>query len=383
MLVKELARQFEEIADDRFLEDKASELSLPDSYIKRIRDCINYWINHSQIDLAKKEFNDFLVKPSSENGTVYEILAYQWFHTNGIPIEYQPEISKENTLKARGTYRADGRLDDEIVFDIKSFSFGQPQYADLQNDLNAMWKKERERHIVKEEKEGYIISKKCEESLIPDYYIIISGYSDLSSQKMSELLGKKQDIYNNLFSEDKKHFTDYVYDLKEYGLKIRAYYNKPSKVNIHTGISEINVDKWAKENETQVLSHCSQFCRKDPFLLIYPYDRVKARYYYFDGQTQFYTFRTLMRRSFIHLLQNEEYINDYDGKAISGIRVCEAIRKLSGVFFLDVTEEYEFGKNNAFLFINPNAENPMKECPVDNLFRMLGVTTYDFCYDNY
>ena len=49
MLVKELARQFEEIADDRFLEDKASELSLPDSYIKRIRDCINYWINQITI----------------------------------------------------------------------------------------------------------------------------------------------------------------------------------------------------------------------------------------------------------------------------------------------------------------------------------------------
>lgn len=384
MHVNEFASQFKEFADGKYLVDEKSKITLPDSYIKRIKDCINCWIKNSQTVIAKKELNDFLKNPTNKNGTVYEILAYQWFHKCFINVEYQPEISKESTLKATGEYRADGRLDDEVVFDIKSFSFGQPLYSELQNELNKMWNTERERRIrEKIERDGVEGNGKYKGEIVPDYYIMVSGDYNLSSQKMSELLKKKEDIFKTLFSEDKKNYTDYIYCIKDYGLQIRAHYNKPGKVNIHTGVSEVNVDKWAMQNEIQVLKHCSQFCRNSPFFLMYPYDKSKARDYYFDGQTQFYTFRTLMRRSFINLLHNKDYINGYDGKAISGMRVCEAIRKLSGVFFLDVTEEYEYGKNNAFLFINPNADNPLRELQVEHFFNLNGVTIYDFYFDNY
>lgn len=116
---------------------------------------------------------------------------------------------------------------------------------------------------------------------------------------------------------------------------------------------------------------------------MYPYDRGKVRHLCFDDQSIFYAFRTLIRRSFLHLLHNERYINGYDGKADKDLRVCEAIHELSGVFFLDVTEKYEDGKTNAFLFINPNADNPLNNIQVELFFRQHGVTVYNFYYDNY
>ena len=362
MRVTELAKQFAVLSDIKFQEEKEAKIYLPDSYIKRIIDCFNYWTDHSQTDLAKKELNDFLANPSSQNGTVYEILAYQWFHKNCIHVEYQPEISKEDSLKSKGAYQADGKIDDEIVFDIKTFSFGQPQYVKLQNDFNDMWKEERTR-LIEEQKVKVDNDDSTED--IPDYYIMISGDSALSTQMMSDLLGKKRDIYTALFSKENKIYKDYIYRLEDCGLKIRAYYCKPGKVNIHTSISEFNVDKWAMLNETQVLFHCSQFCRNKPYFLMYPYDRGKVRHLCFDDQSIFYAFRTLIRRSFLHLLHNERFINGYDGKADKDLRVCEAIHKLSGVFFLDVTEKYEDGKTNAFLFINPNADNPLNNIQVE------------------
>ncbi len=380
MRVTELAKQFAVLSDIKFQEEKEAKIYLPDSYIKRIIDCFNYWTDHSQTDLAKKELNDFLANPSSQNGTVYEILAYQWFHKNCIHVEYQPEISKEDSLKSKGAYQADGKIDDEIVFDIKTFSFGQPQYVKLQNDFNDMWKEERTR-LIEEQKVKVDNDDSTED--IPDYYIMISGNSDLSTQMMSKLLEKKQDIYKALFSECNKNFTDYIYHLQDYGLIIRAHFYKSGEVKSFTGISEFNVDRWAMLNETQVLSHCSQYCRNKPYFLIYPYDREKIRHMYFDDQNLFYAFRTLMRRSFLHLQHNERYINGYDGKADKDMRVCEVIHKLSAVFFLDVTEEYEYGKTNAFLFINPNADNPLKEIQVEHYFRQNGVTICDFYYDNY
>lgn len=385
MRVNEFAKKFDKIGIKKRLEGKETEILLSDSYISRIADCVNYWVSQSQIDLAKKELNDFFINPTNENGTVYEILAYQWFHKNFIPVEYQPEISKEASLKEKGVYQADGRLDDELVFDIKSFSFGQPQYNILQKDLNRMWKEKREQ-LIREQKDrdSDKSSERVKGVVIPDYYIMVTGSSDLSSKMMKELLEKKHDIFKSVFSEENKIYTDYIYHLRKYGLEIRAHYNKPGKVNIHTGISEFNVDKWAMFNETQVLSHCSQFCRNKPYFLMYPYDREKARHLCFNNDLEyFYAFRTLIRRSFIHLLYNESRICDYDGNADGSMKVCDAIRKLSGVFFLDVTEEYECGKTNAFLFINPNAENPLKEIQVEHYFRQHGVTICDFRYDNY
>lgn len=383
VLVQELANQFEELADSEFLKSKATNINVPDSYVNRIVHCLNYWIANSQTVLAKKELNDFLANPTRQNGSIYEILGYQWFQKNGIPVEYQPELNKEDCLKAKSGYKADGRLDGEIIFDIKSFSFGQSQYPILENALNEMWQKERKRRIqeckARDCEKGSAI-KKAEED--PDYCIMISGEVDLSSQKMGELLAKKQDIYTKLFSEANKFFTDFIYRLVDCDLEIRAHYNKLGRVNFHTSISEFNVDKWAMMNETQVLSHCSQFCRNHPYFLIYPYDREKARYLSFDDLSLFYALRTLMRRSFINLRKDEQNINCYDGKAVNDMKVCEAIGKLSGVFFLDVTEEYQYNKTNAILYLNPNADNPMKSSQVE-FFRISGVTVYDFFYDNY
>ena len=50
-----------------------------------------------------------------------------------------------------------------------------------------------------------------------------------------------------------------------------------------------------------------------------PYDRSKARHYYWEDQRQFDALRILMRRSFINLQRNERYLNGYDGGKRTGI----------------------------------------------------------------
>ena len=99
---------------------------------------------------------------------------------------------------------------------------------------------------------------------------MVYGNSDLSSKMMENLLKRKVAIYKDLFSDNNRINRDYILDIKEPGIAIRAHYNQPGKVNVHTSISEANVDEWAMNNELQVIMHGSQFCRNNPYFLFYP-----------------------------------------------------------------------------------------------------------------
>ena len=99
MYIRDFAQKFSKIADPKYYESN-EKVCLSDSYSNRIIKCIQFLSDHDQEDLAKRELNAILEKPSIENGAVYEVLAYQWFHEMSLSIDYQPEILKENALKA-------------------------------------------------------------------------------------------------------------------------------------------------------------------------------------------------------------------------------------------------------------------------------------------
>ena len=376
MKIKEFANIFSEITD-RNLKTDERVIKIPDIYIDGIVRCIKFWRDNSNKNLATQKIREFLSNPSYDNGIVYEILAYLWFIESGVDIEYQPLIEKENSFKSKGAYNADGKLDGEILFDIKTFSFGQPRYAELQNALNDSLLKE-----TKEQTKTTIGSEigTTVGANNKDYYIMVTGNVNLSSKEMAEILEKKYDILVQLFNNNNRSYKDFIYKLPKYGLEIRAHHKEKGKINTFVGISEANSDEWAMNNEKQVLYHGSQFCRNSPYILVYPYDNVKNKYFYSSDDRIFYTFRTLVRRIFFNLSKCERYLNGFDGKAAGDIRVCEAIHKLTGILFIDVTNGFK--DNNTMLFLNPNADNKMRGYQ-RSFFDNSGAIVHDFEYDNY
>ena len=163
-------------------------------YIDGIVRCIKFWRDNSNKNLATQKIREFLSNPSYDNGIVYEIIAYLWFIESGVDIEYQPLIEKENSFKSKGAYNADGKLDGEILFDIKTFSFGQPRYAELQNALNDSLLKE-----TKEQTKTTIGSEigTTVGANNKDYYIMVTGNVNLSSKEMAEILEKNMIYWFN------------------------------------------------------------------------------------------------------------------------------------------------------------------------------------------
>ena len=83
-----------------------------------------------------------------------------------------------------------------------------------------------------------------------------------------------------------------------------------------------------------------------------------------------------------HPRLSERRLSEFDGKADPKVTVAMASRKLSGVMFIDVSEKNE-NKEENFLFLNPNADNPLPGFLINSQFRACNVIIEDFEYDNY
>lgn len=84
---------------------------------------------------TKKYLNDFLKKPTQENGKVYELLVYAWLERNFPCYVPQIHIEREKCFKAsENGYDADGRIEETIVFDVKQFGITLPHIATLQKN---------------------------------------------------------------------------------------------------------------------------------------------------------------------------------------------------------------------------------------------------------
>lgn len=349
---------------------------------KRIDSLIETINQFDDSKTSEKYIKEILRKPSNENGKIYEILGYRWLYDHYVKFDLQPNLKKEECLKDNAeSYDADGQIEN-IIFDIKAFGFGMPRYVEFSNKLNQLID---ENKLIKvsdfigsidsDDNERKDNNPTITNAVLGDYYITVSGKADLSSDDFEgKLNGREPDILKKLFAQ-KTNYTDYTYNIES--IELRAHFKK----KFMSTISSFNTEEWAMNNQYQLLKHGSQFSRYNPFIIICAYDDYRCNRL-FGTQDKQYAFRSLCRRMFMfHTKMEEKKLSDFDGKADKNISVAAAAKKLSGVLFLDVSDNPD--KHGDLFFINPNADFPLYSYQIDAFFRCNGVIVEDYKYDNY
>ena len=80
---------------------------------------------------------------------------------------------------------------------------------------------------------------------------------------------------------------------------------------------------------------------------------------------------------------SDKMLHDYDGKAVQDISLSVVMRKVSAIIFMDVSQKWSYENCRTWVFVNPNADNPLKSYQIDQWFRQAGACIEDFMYDNY
>ena len=291
-------------------EKNQDKMLIEETFLHQI---VGYLKGIKNVEEQKKNFVDIVKKPSMDNGKVYEFLVYAWLRKNGFKIEEQVYIKQEECLK-KNDYYADGCFED-IIFDVKKFGIGFPSYEIFKNKLQEEF---------------------------PDHFITIGGRKNLDSTTMGiEFISKVPKWKNKLLETRPTPLGDYMLEVPEYGITIRAH-NKKHSNGIYTSISEVDVTQWAEENELYFFRHASQFCIHKPYMIICPFV-PKDFHFSSDDTYMYYAFRYLCRRMFMNLTKKENLLlRNYDGHAKDQITLGAAARKLSAVMFLDISDEWEY-----------------------------------------
>ncbi|SCY46422.1 Helix-turn-helix [Lachnospiraceae bacterium XPB1003] len=306
-------------------------------------------------DYKRDIFTELSKSKSDNEGKLYEALTYAWLEKQGIHFSPQERINEGECLNPHG-YIADGIIDESVVFDVKMFGITQPNLIRLQKKLNEMRVNNHN-----------------------DYYITISGSTDLSNNTVQELLSKSNSLYNSLFLEENKHNKDYWITIPKTDLEIRAHYTTGPKI-IST-ISEFNPYKWAMENQYYFFRDASQFCTQKPFVIICPYDSKTARQ--FTGSFRDSTmaaFRSLCRRMFLGM-SDEIDVNEFDKKCSPIVSVKSASKCISAVIFQDIS--MHSGNDDTWIFINPYARNKVSGYILNEFRYHIQSMFEDFAYDTY
>ncbi len=303
-------------------------------------------------------FSELSGSKNGNEGKLYEILVYEWLGKQGIPFDFQPFIKSSDCLK-KHDYNADGEIEG-CIFDVKMYGITLPNIKRLQDKLNTSCKITH-----------------------PEYYITVSGNFDIPNENLEYLLSHIPDTLNELFSDDKKIFTDYLYHLSDFQIDIRA--NSISKKRIITSVSEFNPYKWARDNQFYFFHDSSQFCVNRPYIIICPYDAKLAPHLTIGNPDSMNcAFRSLCRRMFMGMPDNE-YTSSLDDKSVPMVSLKAASKCISAVIFQDVSFA---GKNNGenndtWIFLNPNALNKMPRYAADMFRFHMSAVLEDFSYDLY
>ena len=329
-------------------------IDLLDAQVINIKESLINLFVQGHLNYVQSAFKEIAQEPSHKNGKVYEVLVYHWLQSNHIQFELQPTIEKEDCFKKNGNYKADGRICDS-VFDVKLFGVGFP--------------------LLKKIREEFQLMADAENKMIT-----ISGPNDLSNKAFQYVLEHKQDIYNKLKSD--KYLNHDMYIMKrEDGLEFRLC---PIRDCI-SYIGSFNSCEWAQNNELYFVKHGSQFCRNQPYMIFCPFDKSILHMLSNDKDRDvFITLRFLCRRMFINVSRfSDKMLHDYDGKAELGISLSSAMRKVSAIIFIDVSQSWSYETCRMWVFVNPNADNPIKGYQIASWFRYAGAYIEDFMYDNY
>ncbi|MDH2473512.1 hypothetical protein [Clostridium perfringens] len=353
-ILDEIKREHEEFTIDNKIVKFDEDVYLNEYQIKSIIFTIKKFISNCNIDFAKKIFIDIFKEPKNSNGTVYEVLVYSWLIEHGIRFEPQPKIKKEDCLK-ENDYNADGKID-TTIFDVKSFGIGFVHIKTLK--------------------------EKIQEKL-PNYIITIGGSYNISYNDLNKYAFNKIDkiVYELQQSENKINST-YIYSIPNLDLEIKA---EPKTEIMSTTISQFNAYEWAKNNEFYFMKNASQFCTNSPYIIFCPFDNnINHIFSNISVDNLDIILRPLCRRIFMNLKSiDNRKVSEYDGKAKKEITVATASKKISAIIFLDVTKEHNYEDCRTWVYVNPNADNPLYNFQIDQWFRQNGAFIDDFEYDNY
>ena len=300
--------------------------------------------------------NDILKKPCRVNGKVYEALVYSWLDSHKIDFIPQAIVESENCLK-KNNYESDGKIKD-IYFDVKQFGITLPHLDTLKEKLQRL------------------VPKK--------YFVTVGGTKNISTRVLKEhYLSRLKELVEEIMSEKNKVYTDYLFKDTEHGIEIRLH-DKASQ-EIFSSISEFNYYEWAESNQFYFMYHASQFCINNPYIIICPFDNSCCSLLSHNTEKDVYhILRPFCRRMFMNLINMHDIdISEYDENAKEGIKVATAAKKVSAVVFLDVTKEYDYSNQRMWVFLNPNADNKLRNYQVNSLFRHNGAYVEDFRFDNY
>ncbi len=285
-----------------------------------------------------------LVGGKTTYGTASELLTYLWLMDHRVPFEIQVPMTGADILNPNGS-DLDGKLtvSSDVFFDIKAFGFQERLVERLANRLEAD---------------------------LPGKWIAVQGSWDVSVDTLQDLLEHRQ--YHHLLTE----LTQ-----KDTASRGVLTFVKRNKQNVQVSHHSFDPYQFAQENRSYAFNYAKQFCRNQPFLLVFahhPWLGGQSFNVNFANSTSI-TCRSLARRSFIQFLQ--------DTTPVFNVTKGVASRLLSGIAFLNVSQLPVTSRKDRSLrlYLNPNATHPIPGLAVDflDLHIPLSVDVDRFIFDNY
>lgn len=395
-------------------------------------------------EFAKALIKDILVSRGGNQGKLFEMMTYYCFLKEDVRFNPQPHIEAELCFKSSGDgYDADGEiLELNCVFDVKEFGIGFPHIKDfkmklqeqvdrlfsekikeyleesnntirrleqeIDSETNDVLKNTLKEEIDKEKRKQDRMDSEINSKLW-DYTITVDGFINLGIDELADYIKNAsciaEKIVNkawkeriNRWEEDStwnndnpiiKHGLGFQKEfIKGLGLtctlesKIAQEVRGTSRMNVY----EIDAYEWAMKNRYYFMGDASQFVRNKPYMIICVLDRHDNMFLR-DVNDYDIFFRPLCRRMFIELsrMTDRNVQTSFDGKAKPGFSVSEAAKKITGIIFLETSEllDTERTRTPMWIYLNPNADNPLLNNQVNRLRLMMPEIIEDYKYDNY
>ncbi len=395
-------------------------------------------------EVAKALIKDILVARDGNQGKLFEMMAYYYLLKKGIHFNPQPHIEAEFCFKnGVDGYDADGEiLELDCVFDVKEFGIGFPHIKDfkmklqeqvkrlfsekiktyLEESNNTIKRLEQEidsqtsdelknplkEEIDKEKRKQDRMDSEVESELW-DYTITVDGLVNMGMDELSSYIKKapgiaeklvdkawkerinKWENYSNWNNDNPivKHGWGFFQEhVKGLGLTctLESKIAQELRGTSHMNVYEINAYEWAMKNKFYFMGDASQFVRNRPYMIICALDRHDNIFLNNVKDYDVY-FRLLCRRIFIELnrMTDRNIQTSFDGKAKPGFSVSEAVKKITGIIFLETSEllNTERFRTPMWIYLNPNADNPLLNYQVHQLHLIMPEIIENFEYDNY
>lgn len=440
-LIKNLEIKFKEkdICKSKTLE----KLKNP-QYCQALITTVEKLAEQGYVEIAKVLIKDILVARDGNQGKLFEMMTYYCFLEKRVYFNPQPHIEAEYCFKNGGDgYDADGEiLEWDCVFDVKEFGIGFPHIKDfkmkLQEKVDRLFSEKIKKHLeesnntirrleqeidsqnnddlknpLKEELDKEKRKQDRMDSEIKnklwDYTITVDGLVNMGMDELSSCIKKVSNIaeilvdkawnerinkwenYSNWNNDNPiaKHGRGFFQEnIEDLGLTCTLESQIAQEVRgaSHMPVYEINAYEWAMKNKFYFMGDASQFVRNRPYMIICALDRHDNIFLNNVKDYDVY-FRLLSRRIFIELnrMTDRNIQTSFDGKAKPGFSVSEAVKKITGIIFLETSEllNTERFRTPMWIYLNPNADNPLLNYQVHQLRLLRPEIIENFEYDNY